>query len=173
MSKAAETNALSATDTAQEKTVASGDVDEALKFLRDGGTATSTEINERALVRKIDWMMMPLMFCCYFLQYMDKTLSMACEGPSGLQLTDSSQLRIHHGSQRRHRLERERLLLCGFDILRILLLLRASAWLPYAEIPHGQVLGNQRYALLGVIPQPANRDSHTLGGMRRLSLRGQ
>jgi hypothetical protein len=61
----------------QEKHIGSGDVDEALKFLRDGGDSSSTEINERSLVRRIDWMMMPLMFACYFLQYMDKTLSMA------------------------------------------------------------------------------------------------
>lgn len=49
--------------------------DAALDFLRgEIGTGTVAEVDEKALLRKIDWMIMPLMWCCYFLQYLDKTL---------------------------------------------------------------------------------------------------
>ncbi|EOD48648.1 putative allantoate permease protein [Neofusicoccum parvum UCRNP2] len=51
------------------------DGDEALKFLAAEGTAGElSPIDEKALVRKIDWMILPLMWCCYCLQYLDKTL---------------------------------------------------------------------------------------------------
>ncbi|KAF5845375.1 hypothetical protein GGP41_002926 [Bipolaris sorokiniana] len=49
--------------------------DSALEFLRtahDVGELTPED--ERRLLRKIDWMIMPLMWCCYCLQYLDKTL---------------------------------------------------------------------------------------------------
>jgi hypothetical protein len=51
------------------------DGDEALRFLKtqhDVGEMTVEE--ERKLVRRIDWMIMPLMWSCYCLQYLDKTL---------------------------------------------------------------------------------------------------
>lgn len=49
--------------------------DEALTFLQHEGTVRAmTEEDEKKLRRKIDWMIMPLMFCCYCLQYLDKTL---------------------------------------------------------------------------------------------------
>lgn len=52
------------------------DGDEALKFLAAEFTAGElSDIDEKALVRKIDWMILPLMWCCYCLQYLDKTLS--------------------------------------------------------------------------------------------------
>ncbi|KAK7714463.1 hypothetical protein SLS57_007191 [Botryosphaeria dothidea] len=51
------------------------DGDEALKFLAAEFTAGElSDIDEKALVRKIDWMILPLMWCCYCLQYLDKTL---------------------------------------------------------------------------------------------------
>ncbi|TID19652.1 Major facilitator superfamily domain [Venturia nashicola] len=52
------------------------DGDAALAFLRDEDThmVSFTAEQEKALVRKIDWRIMPLMWCCYFLQYLDKTL---------------------------------------------------------------------------------------------------
>jgi hypothetical protein len=53
------------------------DGDEALRFLKNQhavGEMTAEE--ERSLVRKIDWMIMPLMWACYCLQYLDKTLGM-------------------------------------------------------------------------------------------------
>jgi sugar phosphate permease len=50
--------------------------DAALVFLRDEDThiVEFTAEQEKALVRKIDWRIVPLMWCCYFLQYLDKTL---------------------------------------------------------------------------------------------------
>lgn len=52
------------------------DGDEALKFLAAESIAGElSDIDEKALVRKIDWMILPLMWCCYCLQYLDKTLS--------------------------------------------------------------------------------------------------
>jgi hypothetical protein len=53
----------------------SKDGDEALRFLKnqhDVGEMTVEE--EKKLLRKIDWMVMPLMWACYCLQYLDKTL---------------------------------------------------------------------------------------------------
>ncbi|KAI4720151.1 major facilitator superfamily transporter [Aureobasidium sp. EXF-10727] len=49
--------------------------DAALDFLRHEGEGVDmTEDDEKRLVRKIDWMIMPLMWCCYVCQYLDKTL---------------------------------------------------------------------------------------------------
>lgn len=50
--------------------------DAALDFLRheEGGVREMTLEDERRLRRKIDWMIVPLMWCCYCLQYLDKTL---------------------------------------------------------------------------------------------------
>ena len=59
------------------KVIDSKKVDEALHFLEDGrdvGEGQLSEINDKKLIRKVDWMLMPLMFACYFLQYSDKTL---------------------------------------------------------------------------------------------------
>lgn len=51
------------------------DVDAALQFLRsEGDVRLMTAADEKKLKRKIDWMIMPLMFGCYCLQYLDKTL---------------------------------------------------------------------------------------------------
>ncbi|KAF2112864.1 allantoin permease [Lophiotrema nucula] len=61
------------TVTAPESTTDDGD--EALNFLKnqhDVGELTLEE--EKKLVRRIDWMIMPLMWSCYCLQYLDKTL---------------------------------------------------------------------------------------------------
>lgn len=50
--------------------------DAALAFLNDESTGREmTAEDEKKLVRKIDWMIMPLMWSCYCLQYLDKTLS--------------------------------------------------------------------------------------------------
>jgi hypothetical protein len=49
--------------------------DEALRFLKNAhDVGELTAEGEKALVRKIDWMIMPLMWSCYCLQYLDKTL---------------------------------------------------------------------------------------------------
>jgi hypothetical protein len=49
--------------------------DEALRFLKNAhDVGELTAEGEKVLVRKIDWMIMPLMWSCYCLQYLDKTL---------------------------------------------------------------------------------------------------
>lgn len=51
------------------------DGDKALEFLRtEAEVGEGDAIEEKRLVRKIDWQIVPLMFCCYFLQYLDKSL---------------------------------------------------------------------------------------------------
>ena len=51
------------------------DGDKALEFLRtEAGVGEGEDVDEKRLVRKIDWMIVPLMFCCYLLQYLDKSL---------------------------------------------------------------------------------------------------
>lgn len=53
------------------------DADKALEFLKYNETGNEQSIvDERALVRRIDWMIVPIMFACYFLQYLDKSLCM-------------------------------------------------------------------------------------------------
>jgi sugar phosphate permease len=53
--------------------ISDGDV--ALDFLRHEGAARPMTVeDEKRLLRKIDWMIVPLMWCCYCLQYLDKTL---------------------------------------------------------------------------------------------------
>ena len=59
------------------KVIDSKKVDEALHFLddsRDVAAGDLSEIDGKKLMRRVDWMLMPLMFACYFLQYSDKTL---------------------------------------------------------------------------------------------------
>lgn len=53
---------------------AHGTVDAALEYLRHEATTTLTTIDEKRLVRKIDYMIVPLLWLCYNLQYLDKTL---------------------------------------------------------------------------------------------------
>ncbi|KAH9898969.1 allantoate permease [Xylariomycetidae sp. FL2044] len=50
------------------------DVDAALEYLNHENTTVVTEISERALVRKLDLTIVPIMWACYCLQYLDKTL---------------------------------------------------------------------------------------------------
>ncbi|KAI1373006.1 allantoate permease [Hypoxylon crocopeplum] len=50
------------------------DVDAALEYLNHEDTTVMTEIDEKALVRKLDLTIVPLMWACYNLQYLDKTL---------------------------------------------------------------------------------------------------
>ena len=60
------------------KLIDSKRVDEALHFLddnRDVSDSGLSEVDDKKLIRKVDWMLMPIMFACYYLQYSDKTLS--------------------------------------------------------------------------------------------------
>ncbi|KAF2464449.1 MFS general substrate transporter [Lindgomyces ingoldianus] len=51
------------------------DADRALHFLRHNETGEEMAIvDEKALVKRIDFMIVPMMFACYFLQYLDKSL---------------------------------------------------------------------------------------------------
>ncbi|EXJ59209.1 hypothetical protein A1O7_06641 [Cladophialophora yegresii CBS 114405] len=62
-------------ETIDEKFVDYKDVDAALGFLRNNAASGEVvHIDEKKLMRKVDWMVMPLMFACYYLQYTDKTL---------------------------------------------------------------------------------------------------
>ena len=60
-------------DLADEK-VAIRQVDAALQFLRTEGDVVEGEINERKLIWRIDFLVMPLMFAVYTFQYIDKSL---------------------------------------------------------------------------------------------------
>ena len=55
--------------------IASRQADAALEYLQTGEVATFSEVEEKQLVRKIDRMIVPLMWAIYFLQYQDKILS--------------------------------------------------------------------------------------------------
>ncbi|GAB7364662.1 hypothetical protein MBLNU230_g5464t1 [Neophaeotheca triangularis] len=62
-------------DSYTDEKVTTKDADKALDFLRgEAGEGEGEYIDEKKLVRKIDFMIMPLMFCCYLLQYLDKSL---------------------------------------------------------------------------------------------------
>lgn len=50
-----------------------GDVDTAWKFL-DSHRETAAVVDLDALRRKIDWHIVPLMFCCYTMQFLDKVI---------------------------------------------------------------------------------------------------
>ncbi|KAK7739024.1 hypothetical protein SLS53_005922 [Cytospora paraplurivora] len=50
------------------------DVDAALEFLDTTESGSMSEVDEKKLVHKIDWRIVPLMWACYNLQYLDKTL---------------------------------------------------------------------------------------------------
>jgi hypothetical protein len=58
------------------------DVDAAWQFLNKHRNAAS-DVNIDALRRKIDWRIVPLMFFCYTLQFLDKViLNVSCESLS-------------------------------------------------------------------------------------------
>jgi hypothetical protein len=50
------------------------DLDEAFKYLHDHTDANSEGVNLKALRRKIDWHIVPIMFACYVLQFLDKVV---------------------------------------------------------------------------------------------------
>lgn len=49
------------------------DMDVALKYIKDAGQP-SEKVDEKKLVRKIDWRIVPIMFACYTMQFVDKVL---------------------------------------------------------------------------------------------------
>jgi hypothetical protein len=57
-------------------TLSDSDLDDAFKYLHDhdNAFAESTNVNLAALRRKIDWRIVPIMFVCYVLQFVDKVV---------------------------------------------------------------------------------------------------
>ena len=52
-----------------------GQVDDAVVYLKGHATGTAdSQVDLRALRRKIDRRLMPHMFCCYILQFLDKVM---------------------------------------------------------------------------------------------------
>ncbi|RDW77708.1 hypothetical protein BP6252_05761 [Coleophoma cylindrospora] len=50
------------------------DIDEAFKYLNEHTSIETESINLAALRRKIDWSIVPIMFACYTLQFLDKAV---------------------------------------------------------------------------------------------------
>lgn len=72
-----EKTAFESTDSAISPTVdgkRERDLDEAFKYLNEHTNAELGEINLAALRRKIDWRIVPIMFTCYTLQFVDKVV---------------------------------------------------------------------------------------------------
>lgn len=65
-------------------------IDTAWKFL-DKHRDTHVEVDITALRRKIDWRIVPLMFCCYTMQFLDKVILNVCYTP----ITLHSQAKSH------------------------------------------------------------------------------
>lgn len=61
-------------ETQDLKNISAKDADVALQFVYKTDFSEQTGIDDKKFVRKLDWMLMPLMFMCYYLQYTDKTL---------------------------------------------------------------------------------------------------
>lgn len=64
----------------REQKLSPVNVDGAWDFLREHGEAASRQpdVDIDALRRKIDWHIVPLMFCCYTLQFLDKVILNVC-----------------------------------------------------------------------------------------------
>lgn len=62
--------------------------DSALVQPERGSISTLINVDEKTVLRKIDRRVIPLMFACYFLQYLDKTLGESYLSPY-LSRTDS------------------------------------------------------------------------------------
>jgi hypothetical protein len=78
-------------------------VDSALNFLREAGEPTFSLEEEKALVRKVDWMLMPLLAAVYFLQFVDKNLSTCLHQRAARTLTWAcSQFCKHYGPRKGH-----------------------------------------------------------------------
>jgi hypothetical protein len=50
------------------------DLDEAFRYLHDHTDAESGSVDLAALRRRIDWKIVPIMFACYVLQFVDKVV---------------------------------------------------------------------------------------------------
>ena len=50
------------------------DLDQAYYYLQKTGANVEADVNLRSLRRKIDWRIVPIMFCAYTMQFIDKVL---------------------------------------------------------------------------------------------------
>ncbi|KAJ5786289.1 uncharacterized protein N7503_011501 [Penicillium pulvis] len=66
--------ATASVDVESKNALAAGKADAALEFLHKEDNGVSVNVDEKLLVRKIDWMIIPLMWAAYNLQYLDKVL---------------------------------------------------------------------------------------------------
>jgi hypothetical protein len=64
-------------DSSPSVSINSSQADDALKYLNTVGSADNfsfTAMDEKQVLRKIDWMLLPLMAAMYNIQYLDKTI---------------------------------------------------------------------------------------------------
>lgn len=52
----------------------SRDMDTALTYIQNARNGDGSSVNEKQLLRKIDWRIVPIMFACYTMQFIDKVL---------------------------------------------------------------------------------------------------
>ena len=50
------------------------DLDKAYWYVQEHDTSQWSVLESKALRRKIDWWIVPIMFCCYTMQFIDKVL---------------------------------------------------------------------------------------------------
>ena len=65
------------------------DLDKAYWYVQEHDTAQWSALELKALRRKIDWWIVPLMFCCYTMQFIDKVLLNVCSTSINLSETCS------------------------------------------------------------------------------------
>lgn len=127
------------------------DADKALEFLRineEGEEGTVVSIDEKTLVKKIDWMIVPIMFACYFLQYLDKSL---CKSDHTLAyssvLMHHSKLCGSHGHQGRCQSDNGAVRHTVLAVLPCISYLRDATRIPYAKAADRKILGRLRLCL--------------------------
>lgn len=128
------------------------DADAAYNFLHEHNIDLSS-VDEKALLRKIDWMIVPLMWACYNLQYVDKVLSkfsITMEVFRSFTNGLYSQFCIHHGPSRRRPLRYRSIFPSWASVLCFLSFLRASHWISYAEASNSKVPRGESLVFPGV-----------------------
>ena len=63
------------------------DLDNAYWYVQEHDTAQWSALELKALRRKIDWWIVPIMFCCYTMQFIDKVLLNVCSASMTLSET--------------------------------------------------------------------------------------
>lgn len=66
-------------DAVVAQTIPANRVDDAVEYLEGhSGVANIQDVDISALRRKIDYRIIPFMFCCYVLQFLDKVMLNVC-----------------------------------------------------------------------------------------------